>query len=158
MAARLEIKGIETDSFIKVLQDTVINKMDDQQRALHENIINLFNTLEATKNTIHVKLLKRVMSIDVEAFTGIQIFRLNKQGKHVNVVNIEYQEDWRDDKPYWHISFPEYNCWLRIEYSKLEQLDNILSMTKIFTFKWYLNNTEGNIFRRILNWWHDIIM
>lgn len=58
MAARLEIKGIETDSLIKVIQDTVINKMDAQQHSLHENIINLFNTLEATKNTIHVKLLK----------------------------------------------------------------------------------------------------
>lgn len=158
MAARLEIKGIETDSLIKVIQDTVINKMDAQQHFLHENIINLFNTLEATKNTIHVKLLKRVGLIDVEVFTGIQLFRLNKQGKHINVVNIEYWEDYDDDKPYWRISFPEYNCWLHIEYSKLEQLDNILSMTKIFTFKWYLNNTEGNIFRRILNWWHDIII
>lgn len=83
---------------------------------------------------------------------------MNKQGKHINVVNIEYWEDCLEDEHYWHISFPEYNCWLRMEYPKLEQLDNILSMTKLFTFKWYLNNTEGNIFRRILNWWHDIIM
>lgn len=158
MAARLKIEGIETDSFIKVIQDTVINKMDAQQRTLHENITNLFNTLEATKNTIHVKLLRRVELLDIVVFTGIQLFRLNKQGKHINVVNIEYREDFMDDKPYWHISFPEYNCWLRIEYSKLEQLYNILSMTNIFTFKWYLNNTEGNIFRRILNWWHSIIM
>ena len=158
MAARLEIKGIETDSLIKVIQDTIINKMDAQQHFLHEGVTNLFNTLEATKNTIHVKLLKRVELIDIEVFTGIQLFRLNKQGKHINVVNIEYWEDDLGDEHYWRISFPEYNCWLRMEYSKLEQLDNILSMTKIFTFKWYLNNTEGNIFRRILNWWHDIIM
>lgn len=158
MAARLKIEGIETDSFIKVIQDTVISKMDAQQHSLHEKIINLFNTLEATKNTIHVKILKRAGLIDTQVLSGIQLFRLNKQGKHINVVNIEYWEDYMNDEPYWRISFPEYNCWLRIEYSKLEQIDNILCMHEIFTFKWYLNNTEGNIFRRILNWWHDIIM
>lgn len=158
MSARFEIEGIETDSFIKVIQDTVINKLGAQQHALHEKVTKLFNTLEAAKNTIHVKLLKRVELVDVEVFVGIQLFRLSKKGKRINVVNIEYEEDYRNDKPYWRISFPEYKCWLRIEYSKLEQLDNLLSMTRVFTFKWYLNNTEGNIFRRILNWWHGIIM
>lgn len=147
------------DELLKLIKSKVITKYNDKLHNIEERLIAAIQLLENNWHKVQVRLLRDTAPFMGSYINGIELGIKNKFKRYCSIIQIIpiFGEEWYDD--YWEVTFPTIGCYIQLENKTLDLLLPILEKgAKRYTLKWYLHNTEGNIFKKIYNWWNDIIL